>query len=616
MKKNEVSRKKLEDYFKKIPIKFNRIVLVSVAFFALVFSIVFLAVILGTNYRRPNDYAKNIEFLYTQTNIEDVANDSGLWESIRIDGHDVVTFTGTISEMVDSNLHVFFQNLHVRIFVNDELICTTESQANYLSNSPGIGWIILEHIHIETTDVVRFEMYSPYSGAYVDQYFQTINNIYTGSDLALMNLKISENIFAYIAYTFSMIVGVFCILTCILLFISKQKQALHFLLIGFTLLLCGVWTAPQEYISLYLNNPVLYASLYTSILPLIMILVNTSLLLSYKKPTRFLYIYTIIIAAILSVLIVVQLSGVADLYQFTIIAGIGCAIDILIVSYALFKNYETFDIKQRTLNLFKYLPIVAFAIVDITMFIFTGKFQSTFLRLGMVLFTMVSTFEMFIKFREANELRLISMQLALDVQQKENELLLHQIQPHFLFNSLNCISTLCQVDPEKAEKAIIYFSNYLRNNMELINSTGNTTFEKEMSHIEQYLMLHEIRFEDDIILDINNPCGDFEIPPLSIEPIVENAINYAFRGYKIKLKVINIDVKETIGGHIITITDNGKGFNVEKIGNDGRKHIGMENVKNRIEKSFGGSMDIFSEPKKGTIVTLFLPTIEHEDDNE
>jgi sensor histidine kinase YesM len=613
VKKKELSKKKIEDYFKKIPIKFNRVVLVSVAFFALVFSIVFLGVILGANYRRPDDYAKKIEFYYTETNIDEVANDSGLWENIRIDGGEIVTFTGTFSQMIDSNLHVFYQNLNVRIYVNNTLIITTEGQPSLLSNSPGIGWLSIEHIHIDPTDIVRIEMSCPYSGAYVDQYLQTLNNIYSGNDLALMNLKLSENIFAYIAYIFSMVVGVFCILTFMLLCVSKQKQALHFLLIGFTLLLCGVWTAPQEYISLYLNNPVLYASLYTSVLPLIMILVNTSLLLSYEKPTRLMYIYTIVIAAILTILIILQLSGVADIYEFTVVGGIGCAIDICIVSYSLFKNYETFDEKQRKLNLFKYLPIVACAIVDITMFIFTGKFQSTFLRLGMVLFTMVSTFELFIKFREASELQLIGMQLALDVQKKENELLLHQIQPHFLFNSLNCISTLCQVDPEKAEKAVIYFSNYLRNNMELINSTGNTTFEKEMNHIEQYLMLHEIRFEDDIVLDINNPCGDFEIPPLSIEPIVENAINYAFRGYKIKLKIINIDVKETIGGHIITIADNGKGFNVERIGNDGKKHIGMENVKNRIEKSFGGSMDIFSETNKGTIVTLFLPTIEKED---
>lgn len=611
MKKNDISQR-LEEYFKKIPIKFNRVVLVTTTFVALLLVAIFLLTIDLANPNYEFEDASRVEFVYTDTNLDDFSAPKGLWDSIRISGDETIIFTGTFNKNIDSNLRIFYQNINVSLYVNDVLLYTTTNDA-VLSNTPGIGWLVIEDVSISSTDVIRLEMSCPYKSAYVDQYLQTLNNIYSGSDLSLMKLKISENIVAFIVFAFSLIIGAFCVFMCFLLALSKQKQALHFLLIGFTMLLCGVWTAPNEYISLSLNNPIFYAALYTVSLPLIMIFINASLLLSYKRPTRLLYIYTMVIAVILVLLIILQLVGVADVYEFVIIGGIGYVIDILIVSYALSKNYETFDEKQRKFNLFKYLPIIILAFVDILVFIFTGKFQTTFLRFGVIMFTVVSLAEMFVKFKETSELQLISMQLALDVKEKENELLLHQIQPHFLFNSLNCISTLCQIDPEKAEKAIILFSNYLRNNMELINSSGNTTFEKEMNHIEQYLMLHEIRFEDDIILDINNPCGDFEIPPLSIEPIVENAINYAFRGYKIKLKVINIDVKDTIGGHIITVSDNGKGFNVERIGNDGKKHIGMENVKNRIENSFGGSVDIYSEPKKGTIVTIFLPTIKNEE---
>ena len=611
MKKNDISQR-LEEYFKKIPIKFNRVVLVTTTFVALLLVAIFLLTIGLANPNYEFEDASKVEFIYTDTNLDDFSDTKGLWDSIRISGDETIIFTGTFNKNIDSNLRIFYQNINVSLYVNDVLLYTTTNDA-VLSNTPGIGWLVIEDVSISSTDVIRLEMSCPYKSAYVDQYLQTLNNIYSGSELSLMKLKISENIVAFIVFAFSLVISVFCVLMCFLLALSKQKQALHFLLIGFTMLLCGVWTAPNEYISLSLNNPIFYAALYTVSLPLIMIFINASLLLSYKRPTRLLYIYTMAIAVILVLLIILQLVGVADVYEFVIIGGIGYVIDILIVSYALSKNYETFDEKQRKFNLFKYLPIIILAFVDILVFIFTGKFQTTFLRFGVIMFTVVSLVEMFVKFKETSELQLISMQLALDVKEKENELLLHQIQPHFLFNSLNCISTLCQIDPEKAEKAIIFFSNYLRNNMELINSSGNTTFEKEMNHIEQYLMLHEIRFEDDIILDINNPCGDFEIPPLSIEPIVENAINYAFRGYKIKLKVINIDVKETIGGHIITVSDNGKGFNVERIGNDGKKHIGMENVKNRIENSFGGSVDIYSEPMKGTIVTIFLPTIKNEE---
>ena len=611
MKKNDIS-KKLEDYFKKIPFKINRVAVISLTIFILALVAIFLSIVFFVNSKDSSLETQNVNFIYTETNINDVANDTRFWDSIRIKGDQVVTFTGTFSEEINSNLLIYFQNLNVSIYVNNHLVGTTDNLAQTLSNSPGIGWLTIEAVDISTTDVVLIEMSSPYSGAYVDQYLQTINNIYSGNVLSLMRHKLTDNILVYITYIFSMITGVFCILVSFLFYISKQKRGLHFLLYGFTLLLCGVWTAPSQYFSLFINNPVFYSTLYTLSLPLIIILINTSLLISYKKPTILLYIYTFVFSIVLAIVIILQLVGVKDIYQFTLIGGIGCIIDVVFVSIALSKNYETFDEKQRKYILIKYSPIIVSLVIDVIIFVFTGKYQTTFLRFGVLLFSVVSIVELFVKFSEANELRLISMELALDVQQKENELLMHQIQPHFLFNSLNCISTLCRVDPEKAEKAVIYFSNYLRNNMELINSTGNTTFEKEINHIDQYLMLHEIRFEDDIILDVNNPCGDFEIPPLSLEPIVENAINYAFRGYKIKLKVINIDVKETIGGHIIKVSNNGKGFNVERIGNDGKKHIGMENVKNRIEKLFGGSVDIYSVPNKGTTVTIYLPTMTTE----
>ena len=148
--------------------------------------------------------------------------------------------------------------------------------------------------------------------------------------------------------------------------------------------------------------------------------------------------------------------------------------------------------------------------------------------------------------------------------------------------------------------------------MELINASSISSFEQEIKHIEQYLTLHEIRFEDDIVLDVINPYGDFELPALCIEPVVENSINYAFRGYKIPFKRIGIEVKLVEGGHEIIITDNGKGFNVETIGNDGRRHIGIENVKERILHLFNGRFEMKSEINVGTEVKIFLPFVEKE----
>ena len=372
------------------------------------------------------------------------------------------------------------------------------------------------------------------------------------------------------------IIGIFCVITALISLLGKQyRESLRFFILGVILFFCSIWCAPSEYMSLQVGDPIIYSTLYSLSLPLLMIFTNMAIILSMKKMSKILYTYNIGVSCIVVITIFLQLSGVMDIYELAMLGFAAYVIDLFLILLLLFNNYETFDSGQRIFNIIKYGTIAIATFADLFVFILTGTFNTTFLRFGVLIYSLIALFEYFGTIKEAEELRIQNLQLALNVKEKENELFFHQIQPHFLFNSLNCISTLCQIDPEKAELAIHCFSSYLRSNMELINASSISSFEQEIKHIEQYLTLHEIRFEDDIVLDVINPYGDFELPALCIEPVVENSINYAFRGYKIPFKRIGIEVKLVEGGHEIIITDNGKGFNVETIGNDGRRHIGI-----------------------------------------
>ena len=102
--------------------------------------------------------------------------------------------------------------------------------------------------------------------------------------------------------------------------------------------------------------------------------------------------------------------------------------------------------------------------------------------------------------------------------------MLSQIQPHFLYNSLNAIRGLCRKDPEQAREAIGSFSEYLRGNMDSLNKREPIPFIRELSHIENYLKLEKFRFGDELKVNYDIKEKNFFIPALSVQPLVENAV--------------------------------------------------------------------------------------------
>lgn len=203
-----------------------------------------------------------------------------------------------------------------------------------------------------------------------------------------------------------------------------------------------------------------------------------------------------------------------------------------------------------------------------------------------------------------------NLQLAQqETQLTENRIsiMLSQIQPHFLYNMLTTIMYLCRTDPEEAEKTVGQFSRYLRANMDSLTLKQCIPFEKEMSHVKTYLLLEKKRFGDKLNVEYNITNKDFMLPSLTIQPIIENAVKYGMRKkkeLKIQLKTYSDD-----NNYYIEIIDNGKGFDVNEEKNDGKSHIGIKNVRNRLEMMRGGDLTIDSVPDEGTKVIIKLPKI-------
>ena len=197
-------------------------------------------------------------------------------------------------------------------------------------------------------------------------------------------------------------------------------------------------------------------------------------------------------------------------------------------------------------------------------------------------------------------------ELQLELQENKVAVMLSQIQPHFLYNALTAICDLCSSEPEKAREALVDFSVYLRENMDSINSKGPVSFNRELSHIKTYLKLEKLRFEEKINVVYDISAEDFEIQPLTIQPIVENAVKHGV-GMKEDGGTVTIATKEFDDRYEVIVSDDGVGFDTAKKPNDGRTHIGMENVRNRLKTMCNAVLNIESTIGKGTVATITIP---------
>lgn len=187
------------------------------------------------------------------------------------------------------------------------------------------------------------------------------------------------------------------------------------------------------------------------------------------------------------------------------------------------------------------------------------------------------------------------------------DIMLSQIQPHFLYNTLGAIQSLCKTDPATAEKAVSEFSRYLRGNMNSLSSERTIPFMQELDHTKLYLELEQLRYEDALQVSYDLGCTDFRIPTLTLQPMVENAVRHGVRGKLSGRGTVAISTKEFRDRYEITVSDDGPGFDPDRELQDGHSHIGIANVRERLHQVVGGSLRIDSAPGAGTRAVIVIP---------
>lgn len=314
----------------------------------------------------------------------------------------------------------------------------------------------------------------------------------------------------------------------------------------------------------------------------------------------------IIVAAALltAIALILHYTGVSDLTAekpFMLIFVAICAIILTICMIS-----EVHSSKEAFFTLASMVPLLVCLLLDaLNEFVYFTSIP--LFELGMALTLLIQIVILVIDLRRQYLETIRYQQMQKELYEAKVSLMVSQIQPHFLYNSLTSIAMMCTKDPKKARSATINFADYLRGNMNSLKQKTPVPFAQELEHLKKYLMLEEMRFGDMLNIEYDIQTTDFEIPQLSVQPLVENAVKHGV-GMKEDGGTVTIATREEGDCYKVIITDDGVGFDTSKpIEDDGRSHVGMENVKQRLKELCDADVIIESEIGVGTTATIRIP---------
>ena len=212
---------------------------------------------------------------------------------------------------------------------------------------------------------------------------------------------------------------------------------------------------------------------------------------------------------------------------------------------------------------------------------------------------------------KAKELELQRSRLQAEKNMVEAELkesrisiMLSQIQPHFIYNTLGTIERMCLKDPQKAFELVRNFSLYLRGNFSELDSVTPIRFAEELKHVEHYINIEKVRFPD-MCIEYDVEATAFVLPALSVQPLVENAIKHGLMRLETG-GTVKIHSYETPTHFCVAVTDDGVGFDTDAP-LDEKKHVGLRNIRGRLKAMVNGTLILESTPGIGTKAVIMIP---------
>ena len=194
--------------------------------------------------------------------------------------------------------------------------------------------------------------------------------------------------------------------------------------------------------------------------------------------------------------------------------------------------------------------------------------------------------------------------LRAELQEKRISVMIGQIRPHFIYNTLTSIEMLCRTDSREAARLVRNFSLYLRGNFSELDRTVPIPFAREIEHVRHYTEIELVRFPD-MTVHFDLQSADFSVPALSIQPLVENAVKHGLMGLE-EGGTVTVRSYENDTHYFAEVIDDGIGFDTVNC-EPSEDHVGINNIRQRLELMCNGTLTIESEPGRGTRALIEIP---------
>ena len=514
--------------------------------------------------------------------------------------------TGEIVAPVSQNARVvlFLNHLGCSVHIQGKEPFVLDSENERIGNSTcGEYWFVYLHEAAES-EVVEFHLTNPHAFGNefaVDEFLNSMSMYEEAYFERVMAGKMeSQKVMGYaVAFVAFIIIGIALFSSLIRLDVSK-----FIWLAGLTILFAGIYFIADAS-NTFIGR--MHISMKTTLIVLSIMLYGffteafTSIcFVKHLKKAGYILVATMgVCTGILLTYSALSNVKLYDLFAVWVVLQVISAIALLIISWKNLRYVKGLFRMSQVVFLFSLTGMI----LDMVATGF-GWWQGC--KCSVVVFSILFVIALFVVLR----ILPVSIRAALQEKEMQAELeksktavMLSQIQPHFLYNSLGAIRELCRQDPEEARSALGTFITYLRGNMDSMQREYTIPFSKELDHISAYLQLEQLRFGDDLNVVYDIQETDFVIPSLTIQPLVENAVKHGICSRE-DGGTLTVHTHREGDKVIVKIQDDGIGFDMKNLKEI--EHVGLQNVRNRLEHIVDAKLEIESVENIGTTATITI----------
>lgn len=531
-------------------------------------------------------------------------------DEFRAAHYTTATVRGTLSASVpdDRQLILSVRNAWLEVTVNGTVVASNREDAAS-SDTPGYRFFYIDGKDIPDGATVEMRFENPYAKCFgVDPVKDTLTFMGYGQADAPYRLLFERHTVSVVIALAIVFLGVFTFSLGDLLQKATLSRNLSLALMAITGGFYALTDVLFPYLPLWIDNPALCMALNECTLFTLPVATFFFWRLNVETPRikRCLTVLTVGAAVLGATAFLFQWVGCMDLLksQYYLLWFVEFGIILAVVALI----YEAFVAKSRQTRrlLLSMTPLILTTVFDALNGWFAFAPGQYAMRLG--LFATVGIQLAFLIKETVRHNRELARakQAEQELLQMRVAIMVSQIQPHFLYNALTSIAQLCEKDPKLAKTSVIAFAEYMRRNMNSLKEQAPVPFTQELEHLKTYVSLEKMRFGDDLTVVFDIEATDFALPSLTVQPLVENAVKHGV-GMREDGGTVTVATREFDDRFEITVTDDGVGFDPSVPKDDGRAHVGMDNVRHRLQTMCRATLTVQSTVGEGTNATIIIP---------